>query len=210
LSAGSVFLVTRSLNKPQESKTHVRASLELLGRGRHAQLIIISFPKVVFRSFGDMQAQRKSTLTFKGQTPPSAITVRRSIHAAKVMEDQQARAARLKAESERKREIIVMLCERFPHAFSLKQRRPLKVGIHKDLLAALEDTIPRNELDGAMKYYVRGLSYLQSLVAGGQRIDLQGNEAGEISEADKQDAMHHLKRAEQRQERAQKRNGNDR
>jgi sRNA-binding protein len=61
------------------------------------------------------------------------------------------------------------------------RRRPLKVGIHEDIVAALGDAIEPRELKAALAYYTRNVAYLRHMLHGAWRIDLAGNPAGEVS-----------------------------
>lgn len=63
------------------------------------------------------------------------------------------------------------------------QRRPLKIGIGRELLA-LDLGIGRRELGSALAWYVNGIGYLQGLRVGADRIGLDGVPAGVVSEAD--------------------------
>src|SRR3546814_11162490 len=45
------------------------------------------------------------------------------------------------------KQILLMLCERYPQAFSLKDPKPLKVGIFKDLQEALKDKYSKAQLN---------------------------------------------------------------
>ena len=61
--------------------------------------------------------------------------------------------------------------------------RPLKIGICPDILARCP-VLTRRELGTVLGVYASRVMYLQSLVAGAIRIDLDGNPAGEVSAAD--------------------------
>ena len=74
-------------------------------------------------------------------------------------------------------------CIRLAFYVARQQRRPLKIGIRRDL-AALNLGIGRRELDSALAWYVNGIGYLQSLRVGADRIGLDGATAGVVSEAD--------------------------
>jgi ProP effector len=78
---------------------------------------------------------------------------------------------------------LVLLCELFPKAFVRYEarRRPLKIGIHRDLQVALADAITDIELGCALRLYVANRVYRSRLVAGAARIDLDGNPAGTVS-----------------------------
>ena len=80
---------------------------------------------------------------------------------------------------------IARLAQLYPACFyaARQQRRPLKVGIRRDLVA-LDLGIGRRELDSALAWYVNGIGYLQSLRMGADRIGLDGVPAGVVSEAD--------------------------
>jgi sRNA-binding protein len=77
---------------------------------------------------------------------------------------------------------IAALAALFPVAFSAKPwqtHRPLKVGIGKDLVA--RGVLGAPEINAALKQYVDRLMYQKCLAAGGARVDLEGNVAGEVS-----------------------------
>lgn len=71
----------------------------------------------------------------------------------------------------------------FPKCFVPKgdtRKRPLKIGIRADLLAALPEIDPRDLRDTLIDY-CQGPSYRAVLTAGAVRIDLEGNPAGEVT-----------------------------
>jgi hypothetical protein len=78
---------------------------------------------------------------------------------------------------------LELLCERFPAAFFRYEarRRPLKIGIHLDVLAVLDGAITPAELGRALRVYVLNQAYRRRLVAGATRIDLDGKAAGVVS-----------------------------
>jgi len=80
-------------------------------------------------------------------------------------------------------ELIGILAERFPAAFAIKpyHRRPLKLGIHIDILARLSDTITPRDLSTALRVYVGNIGYLKALVTGADRVDLEGMPAGMVT-----------------------------
>jgi sRNA-binding protein len=70
----------------------------------------------------------------------------------------------------------------FPNAFSAEPwrvHRPLKVGIGNDLVA--RGVLGAREVNAALSRYVDRLMYQKRLAAGGARVDLDGNVAGEVS-----------------------------
>jgi ProP effector len=77
---------------------------------------------------------------------------------------------------------IAALAALFPLAFSAEQcqaHRPLKVGIGNDLVA--RGVFGEREAKATLKRYVNRLMYQRCLAAGGARVDLEGNVAGEVS-----------------------------
>jgi ProP effector len=90
---------------------------------------------------------------------------------------------------------IALLEERWPKAFVLDQtkRRPLKVGIRDDILAAGVEITP-SALSNALRTYTVNRFYQQSLRAGASRIDLDGEPAGSVSVEDAKRASDELRR----------------
>src|SRR4029077_29205 len=85
---------------------------------------------------------------------------------------------------------LTRLAEWFPQTFVFEKHlphRPLKVGIAADILARCP-ALTRRELGPVLSVYAKRLMYLQSLVAGAIRIDLDGNPAGEVSAVDAEHA----------------------
>ena len=77
---------------------------------------------------------------------------------------------------------IARLAQLYPACFYVarQERRPLKIGIRRDL-AALDLGVDRRELDSALAWYVNGIGYLQSLRVGADRVGLDGATAGVVS-----------------------------
>ena len=85
---------------------------------------------------------------------------------------------------------LARLAEAFPHTFVLEKYRPhwpLKVGIAAAIPARCPD-LERRVLSAALGAYARRVMYLQGLVAGASRIDLDGNPAGEVTDRDAEHA----------------------
>ncbi|WP_172452751.1 ProQ/FINO family protein [Chromatium okenii] len=72
------------------------------------------------------------------------------------------------------------LIELYPDCFNLKKPRPLKVGIRQDLLAAGHAS---KLVNSVMYGYCQRIAYLRAMRIGTARIDLQGQPAGEVTEA---------------------------
>ncbi len=89
-----------------------------------------------------------------------------------------------------------VFAEKFPATFMKKGERkkiPLKVGIADDIIAALPEMSPEL-IKRAVGDYVSGPKYARAMIAGQQRVDLQGQPAGEVTEA----AVKHAKWRENR------------
>ena len=81
---------------------------------------------------------------------------------------------------------LARLAEAFPQTFVLEKHRPhrpLKVGIAADIPARCP-AVERRVLGMALSAYAKRVMYLQSLVAGAVRVDLDGNPAGEVTARD--------------------------
>ena len=78
------------------------------------------------------------------------------------------------------------LATRYPQTFVLEKyqpHRPLKVGIAADLRERCP-AVERRVRSVALSVYAKRIMYLQGLVAGAPRIDLDGNPAGEVTAKD--------------------------
>jgi sRNA-binding protein len=109
----------------------------------------------------------------------------------------------------RARELLAKLTEQWPAAFAGRPR-PLKVGIHHDILAAWPGTDP-NLLGSALRRHTNRSEYVDgALTAGAPRIDLTGEPCGEVTEAQVEglkanriaEARHRHKRLLRRQQEA--------
>ena len=75
------------------------------------------------------------------------------------------------------------LAEQFPKTFVTEKHmphRPLKVGVAADIQAALPD-LDRRALGVALKVYTHRIVYLQAVVVGAERVDLDGNPTGQVT-----------------------------
>jgi sRNA-binding protein len=79
--------------------------------------------------------------------------------------------------------VLAHLVKAFPQTFVLEKyrpHRPLKVGISADIRTRLPE-LSRYKLSTALAAYTRRVMYLEGMVAGTARVDLDGNAAGEVS-----------------------------
>lgn len=79
---------------------------------------------------------------------------------------------------------LELLAERFPACFSVFEgrRKPLAIGIHLDILAALGDAVTADELGLVLRCYVANKVYRSHLIAGATRYGLNGQPAGIVTE----------------------------
>ena len=78
---------------------------------------------------------------------------------------------------------LVRLAEQFPKTFTAEKHqphRPLKWGIAADIAARCPD-LKRRVRGTALSVYCGRIAYLESIVAGAARVDLDGNPAGEVA-----------------------------
>jgi ProP effector len=89
--------------------------------------------------------------------------------------------------------LIALLATTYPKSFARFEgrRRPLKVGIHLDLARdflsrALEGTVSQafwssRALGEALRHYTHNPVYLQKLISGAVRVDLDGQPCGTVT-----------------------------
>jgi ProP effector len=80
-------------------------------------------------------------------------------------------------------DLIAVLADLWPQAFALYQwrRRPLKIGIDKDIAAAAAGAITATELKIALRSYCSNIAYLSTCKEGADRVDLDGAPAGHVT-----------------------------
>ena len=66
------------------------------------------------------------------------------------------------------------LCARYPRCFNVDNPQPLKIGIQHDIRDQLPLEISRNAIANALEWYSRRLEYLNTVIEGHVRIDLDG------------------------------------
>jgi ProP effector len=83
------------------------------------------------------------------------------------------------------RPIISMLCEKFPHAFFMfeRRRRPLALGIHREIALAMP-ALSAEQISTAMRAYVGNEGYCRACREGADRINLVGHPAGAVTSAE--------------------------
>lgn len=81
--------------------------------------------------------------------------------------------------------VIEFLAEKFPASFSVKgEAKPLKIGIFADIAEQIteQDPVSKTQVRHALRRYTNSWRYLEAVVKGGQRVDLEGNDVAELTE----------------------------
>ena len=81
--------------------------------------------------------------------------------------------------------ILAYLYETFPLCFIAEgETKPLKIGLFQDLADRLADDskVSKTQLRIALRRYTSSWRYLKGVKAGAQRVDLDGNECGELEQ----------------------------
>jgi ProP effector len=76
--------------------------------------------------------------------------------------------------------------------FPKRRRKPLNVGIHIDLQAALDGAVTPREVRAALRHYTGKAGYLSGSRTGAQRIDLDGNVAGIVTANEEEHSQRRL------------------
>ncbi|MBF9000460.1 RNA chaperone ProQ [Vibrio nitrifigilis] len=83
------------------------------------------------------------------------------------------------------KEVIAYIAECFPKCFTLEgEAKPLKIGIFQDLAERLSDDakVSKTQLRAALRQYTSSWRYLHGVKPGAVRVDLDGNDCGELEE----------------------------
>jgi ProP effector len=103
--------------------------------------------------------------------------------------------SKAKQRATQKQAMLELLCVTFPACFKMyeRARQPLKVGINADILARLGEGTDKHDLGNALRAYTNNVFYLKTcLVPGAERIDLDGNPTGQVSDEDRLSAQARL------------------
>ncbi|WP_028115428.1 RNA chaperone ProQ [Ferrimonas senticii] len=99
------------------------------------------------------------------------------------------------------KEVIAYLAEKFPLCFSLEgDAKPLKIGLFQELAERLEgdDKVSKTQLRQAIRRYTNSWRYLRGSKAGAQRVDLDGNDCGELEQEHVEHAQKTLQESQDR------------
>ena len=115
---------------------------------------------------------------------PAEVAARK---AANVQREREAHNAAVIRRREQTHEILAMLRARWPAVFSAPT--PLAVGIEREIKEGLGETrVPAARLGRALHYWTHGPRYLAAVAAGQRRQHLDGTDAGEPDEAQREHA----------------------
>jgi ProP effector len=76
--------------------------------------------------------------------------------------------------------VLQKLFELYPHLFG-NTFLPLKLGTYQDLMAAHPEVFQKDSLKAALGFHARSTRYLQCVVSGKKRHDLQGNPGDDVA-----------------------------
>lgn len=81
--------------------------------------------------------------------------------------------------------VIEFLANKFPNSFSVKgAAKPLKIGIFADIAEQLTDDEPvsKTQVRHALRRYTNSWRYLEAVIKGGHRVDLEGSDVEELTQ----------------------------
>ena len=141
--------------------------------------------------------------------PPAKLQQPVPLQASATPVSMESGPSKKEREKQVRRELLEVMRDRWPQAFprNSRQVRPLAIGIHRDLAAALPGHSHR-QLGAVFSLfrYLAGPAYFQALLRGGPRYDLDGNPRGEVTPEEQEQAKRDLDAfLEQRKRRADSR-----
>ena len=97
-------------------------------------------------------------------------------------------------------EVIALLIEKWPKAFCVyeKNRRPLKLRVDMEILAALGGVVSPGDLERALRFYTSNTVYLSKCRAGAPRVGLDGEQSGGVTPEEAARALRLWRRAVRR------------
>lgn len=149
----------------------------------------------------------KKPLSVEKQTQINQGMDKKSADTPVKEKDKNAQKMKWQERVKRGKETMDWLLHAFPQCFNLRLPLPLKIGIRKEImekwfyLSSLpyDSKIPaRTAIRTAISWYVRRDLYLDAFETATHRIDLDGKEAGEITEAEKEYARVKIKECKER------------
>lgn len=120
---------------------------------------------------------------------PAEVAARKQ---ANLQREREAHAAAVVRHRQQTREVLALLRSRWPALFTAPV--PLAVGVTHEIRAGLgearvgEARVSRMQLGRALRFWTRAPGYLAAVAAGQRRRHLDGTDAGEPDEAQRQHA----------------------
>jgi ProP effector len=104
---------------------------------------------------------------------------------------------------------ITALADLYPACFAVFQerRKPLKVGIREEVIAALAGAATAKEITLALRFYTANIWYLNACVEGAERIGLDGKASGQVSAEEADHAKQRLQQLQQQRQQRRRSNG---
>ena len=122
------------------------------------------------------------------RSDPAEIAARK---AANVQREREAHEAALVRRREQTREVLALLRARWPEVFSAPV--PLAVGVKHEIREGLDEAgVPVAHLERALHHWTHRPVYLAAVAAGQRRRHLDGTDAGEPDEAQREHARETL------------------
>jgi ProP effector len=89
---------------------------------------------------------------------------------------------------------ITVLADLFPACFAVFQerRKPLKLGIREEVIAALAGAAAPKEIALALRFYTSNTWYLRACIEGAERVGLDGKASGQVSAEEADNAKQRL------------------
>ncbi len=116
------------------------------------------------------------------------------------MSESQTRKKNQQRSRRAREEWLPALIARYPKTFfeDPRERKPLKIGVHKDILADDGIEMASYQLTSALRWYTGALGYQLSISEDAQRIDLAGEAAGKVTAEDAKAAADKVKQIRER------------
>jgi ProP effector len=122
----------------------------------------------------------KAAAEREAQAKAAAAAARK---AANLAADAQAHAEAVARKAARAQAIAAAICERWPDLFDRTAPKPLAIGIDRTIAAELG--LKRNDMGGVLQWWATRIAYHRAMAAGTVRYNLDGSEAGPISDDDR-------------------------
>jgi ProQ/FINO family len=140
-------------------------------------------------------AARKPPPVPKATPVPERAPVPKPVNPARVLAKALASVAwaQTQLRAQRSHEVNVWLEATWPAAFAVRPRRPLARGTSAAVINHPDRPPSRKLIKTAVAYHCGRPDYLEALAAdGSRRINLDGTDAGEVTEDERQDARQRM------------------